>query len=202
MADSAFEATAFRFRRGRLAYRLRRSHYRSSRANASARTEQAVLASLIDELTRERDGLKDTLLRTRAELENQRKRLEREREEIVRRAGENIISDLLPVLDNFGRAIEAAGTASDLEAVRRGVGMILDQMRAALFNRGLQPVEAVGQVFDPALHEAVAIEERDDVEANRVVGVVREGFRLNGRLLRAAMVRVSKRARKEASSGE
>jgi molecular chaperone GrpE len=144
----------------------------------------------------ERADLLDKLARRQADFENYRKRLERERGEMYTRTVGDIISKLLPVLDNLRRALDAEASveASESEEFRRflhGVELIDKQLNDVLGGLGLQPVEAVGQLFDPHVHEAVATESSDEYEPDTVVQELARGYRLGERLLRPAMVKVA-----------
>ena len=127
-------------------------------------------------------------LRLRAEFENFKKRLEREREERERRALASAFLDLLPVVDNLERALIAKGGVDDL---RKGVELVARQLVEILRRFGLAEIPAVGQPFDPRVHEAVAREESDEVEVPTVVAELQRGYWLNERLLRPAMVKVA-----------
>lgn len=139
------------------------------------------------ELARKLAEAQEGYLRLRAEFENFRKRLEREREERERRALASAFLDLLPVVDNLERAALAKGSADDL---RRGVELVARQLVDILRRYGLTEIPSVGQPFDPRLHEAVAREESAEHEAPTVVAELQRGYWLNERLLRPAMVRV------------
>jgi molecular chaperone GrpE len=173
--------------------RLRRENYRGTLSPAQKPSLDGANAGKLEELEKEKATLQETVLRARAEFDNFRKRVARERDEANKRAGTDIISELLPVLDNFARAVEAAKNAGEAESVVSGVEMIHQQFRSALMSKGLEPIEALNKPFDPNFHEAVAVEARDDVEDNRVVAVLQDGFTLSGRLIRPAMVRVAKK---------
>lgn len=127
-------------------------------------------------------------LRLRADFDNFRKRVERERSEIGRYALIEPLRDLLPVVDNLERALAAPGEAGDL---RRGVEMILRQLHDVLRRLGLAAVPAVGSRFDPSVHEAVSQEESEAVAVPTVVAELQRGYRLHERLLRPALVRVA-----------
>ena len=130
--------------------------------------------------------LQERLVRLQADFENFQKRSERERVEVQRQANGRLIGELLPLLDNFERAIEAEG---DEESLRSGVVLILRQLLDLMRREGLTPIEAEGQLFDPSEHEAVE-SDTPGQSTYRVVEVVQRGYRLNGRLLRPALVRV------------
>jgi molecular chaperone GrpE len=142
----------------------------------------------ISRLEEELEELRDRSIRTLADFENYRRRAERERDELRRYAAFEAMSDFLPVLDNLERALSAGGSADD---VRVGVEMILRQMRDLLRQRGVAPVEALGEPFDPTLHEAVARDEDPDVDVPTVIEEMQRGYRMHDRLLRPALVKVA-----------
>ena len=129
--------------------------------------------------------------RLQAEFDNYRKRTQREKEDIIRYAAEQIIKAMLPVLDNFERAIAASQTNQDFGSFAQGVDMIFRQMFNILAKEGLTPIEAVGQPFDPNLHEAVLRTEAEGQPENTVVEEVQKGYRLKDKVLRPSMVKVS-----------
>lgn len=132
--------------------------------------------------------LKDRHLRLLADFDNFRKRAEREREERARFSLTEPLRDLLPVIDNLERALAARGSLDDL---RQGVEMISRQFEEILRRFGVTAVAAVGQRFDPRVHEAVSRVESPAVEAPTVIDEMQRGYRLHDRLLRPAMVRVA-----------
>jgi len=142
----------------------------------------------VDHLKAELDRVRDTYLRKLAEFDNFRKRVEREREERQQAAAEDLVKDLLPVLDNFERALEHA--ENDSGAVREGVEMIARQFKDTLTRRGVVAVDPLGQPFDPGLHEAVQRVEDSDHPPGTVAFVMLKGYTLGDRLLRPAMVGV------------
>lgn len=133
-------------------------------------------------------GLQERYVRLLADFDNFRKRSEREREERARYALMEPMRDLLPVLDNLERALSVPGAADDL---RRGVEMIARQFLDVLRRYGVEPVAAIGEPFDPRVHDAVMKVESPDVGAATVVEELQRGYRLYDRLLRPAMVRVA-----------
>ena len=145
-----------------------------------------------DELRRERDALQDRLLRTAAEFDNYRKRMDKERRELSEYAAADILTEMLPILDNFERAL-AAPAAADASSLRKGVELIHKQMLDLLRKRGVKPIEALGADFDPNIHEAVVQEPSDAHREGEVMQELQRGFRLGVRLLRPAMVKVAKR---------
>ena len=141
-----------------------------------------------EKLRSERDQLIDRLARLQAEFENARKRSERERAEFRDYATGNVVEQFLPVLDHFELALKASGS---VEQVRSGVELIVKQMGEVLRQLQVTPVPAVGEPFDPRVHEALGTVERDDIPDHYVAEEVRRGYRLRDRLLRPAMVRVA-----------
>lgn len=144
----------------------------------------------IQKLTEENASLFDQLLRKQAEFENFRKRTEKEKAEFMRFATYELVRDLLPVLDGFERALKVENSES-LEGFKKGMELIYKQLFDGLQRAGLKPIEAVGQKFDPNLHQAVSHEEHDDLEDNVVMEEFQRGYLFQGRLLRAAMVKVA-----------
>lgn len=133
----------------------------------------------------------DRWLRSQAELDNVRKRTARELADGLRYANERLVKELLPVLDNLERALAAsAGDPGSAAALRDGVSLTLNQFLGALKKFGVEPVEALGRPFDPAVHEAIQQVESDQ-PAGTVVAAYQRGYLLNGRLLRPAMVGVA-----------
>ena len=140
----------------------------------------------------QRDEYYDLLLRKTAEFDNYRKRVERERAALAAAAAADLLEELLPVVDNLERALDAQVDEGAAAAYRDGVELIHRQMLDLLRKRGVTPIETAGEDFDPNLHQAIAHEESVDHRAGEIVGEVRRGYMLGSRLLRAAMVRVAK----------
>jgi molecular chaperone GrpE len=144
------------------------------------------------ELRHERDALQDRLLRTAAEFENYRKRVERDRRDQAEAAMADALEDLLPIIDDLERALQAPATGA-AEAYRAGVELIHRQMTDLLRKRGVKPMQAVGADFDPRIHQAVANEVSAEHREGEVMEELRRGYTLGERLLRPAMVKVAKR---------
>jgi molecular chaperone GrpE len=152
-------------------------------------TDEDELAALAEELElarRERDEYLDTLRRLKAELENLRKRQEKERARLARLASEGLVRELLPVLDNFERALEAGGD------IREGVRATYEQLVAVLGREGLTPVVSDGQNFDPEVHEAVMSQPSEEHEEGTILQTFERGYVLKGRPIRPAKVVVAK----------
>ena len=145
----------------------------------------------IEALQREKDALQDRLLRTAAEFDNYRKRMDRERRDLAEYAAADVIRDLLPILDNFERALQAPATP-ETDAVRKGIELIHKQMLDLLKKRGVTPIEALGTDFDPNFHQAVIHEVSPDHREGEVIQELQRGYLLGDRLLRPAMVKVAK----------
>lgn len=148
-------------------------------------------------LKEERDRLKDQLLRTAADFDNYRKRARKDVEEAERRAKEDVVREILPVIDNLERAVTAAGAASGVDAIVDGIKMVLRLFEDQAGRLGLTRVVAVGERFDPAIHDAIQQVETDDHPAGTVMTEIVPGYRLGEKLVRPAMVVV---ARKPAAS--
>jgi molecular chaperone GrpE len=150
--------------------------------------------AMLDSKETEIVQLKDRVLRMGAEMENTRKRLERERTDSVNFANESIIRELLPIVDNLERALEHAQTEAHTDSLTEGVSITLKAFRDALARFGCASFEAHGMAFDPNFHEAVMQEESRDYAENTVLRELQKGYTLHNRLLRPAMVVVSKAA--------
>jgi molecular chaperone GrpE len=145
----------------------------------------------LEELKRERDSLQDRLLRTAAEFDNYRKRMDRERREHAEYTSGEAIKELLPIIDNLERALQAA--AAD-DPLRKGVELIHLQMLDMLRKRGVKPIEALGADFDPNFHQAVIHEVSAAHREGEVMEELQRGYVVGERLLRPAMVKVAKTA--------
>jgi molecular chaperone GrpE len=148
--------------------------------------------SEVDQVKAERDQLLDRVARLQAEFDNARKRAERERVEFRDYATGSVVEQFLPVLDNFDLALKSTGSA---EQLRSGVALIVKQMEEVLRQMQVQPVPAVGEVFDPRVHEALGSVDRDDLPDQHVAEEVRRGYKLRERLLRPALVRIAHNAK-------
>ena len=148
------------------------------------------LAEEIIELRKERDALQDRLLRQVAEFDNYRKRIDRERKDTSEYAAANVLEDILPILDDFERALQVDAPGS--EPYRQGLEIIHRALLDLLKKRGVTVIDAVGSDFDLHIHQAVAYEDAPDRREGEVIEEFRRGFRLGDRLLRPAMVKVAK----------
>lgn len=145
-------------------------------------------AAELDAKTRELDESNNRLLRLQADFDNFRRRSQKEKEELSQVVAGEVFRELLPVLDNFERALAAPG--EDAAQVRTGVAMIYRQFGTIMERFGVKPIEAVGSPFDPARHEAVLRVEDAAQPDGQVVEELQKGYEINGRVLRASMVKV------------
>lgn len=144
-----------------------------------------------DRLQLENADVQDRLLRRQAEFENFRKRVEREKVELLEYAGMEAARAILPIVDDFERALKAESADRDYA---RGMEMIHQRLLEALTKLGLESIECEGRKFDPNLHHAVTRESLESVEEDTVLEVYQKGYNFKGRLLRPAMVKVSVRS--------
>ena len=160
-------------------------------ADEGSRPSSTAESDVVASLRQEKNTLQDRLLRTAAEFDNYRKRIERERRELSEFAAADVLTELLPILDNLERALQApAGGAAD--AYRKGVEMIQRQMLELLRRRGVTPIESVGTDFNPNFHQAVSHDTSPDHREGEVIEEMQRGYMLGDRLLRPAMVKVAK----------
>ncbi len=160
----------------------------AQQAAADAPAGPAGAASADAALQKENRDLKDRVLRTLADYENYRKRSDREKQDYFKYALADTIRDLLPVLDNFDRALDHAEEGDDFH---KGVLLIYKQLFDVLKRHGVKPIDESGVHFDPNIHEAVVREENAEVPSHTVVAVLQKGYFLHDRLLRPAMVKVA-----------
>ena len=137
---------------------------------------------------------KDAALRAQADAANVQRRAEQEVDKARKFALERFISELLPVVDNMERALEAAGTDEAVKPIVEGVELTQKSLIDALQKHGVEPVDPMGEPFDPQIAQAMSMVENPEVEPNTVIAVMQKGYQLNGRLIRPAMVMVSKAA--------
>ena len=158
----------------------------------SPETETAEAAPVEDKAAALEAELKeksDRILRLQADFENFRRRTAKEKEELAAVITQNILGDLLPLLDNFERAMAVEQT--DGEAFQKGVEMIFTQLREVLDKHGLQSIEAEGQTFDPNFQQAVMRVEDSDAPDGTITQVLQKGYQAKGRVIRPAMVQVA-----------
>jgi molecular chaperone GrpE len=145
----------------------------------------------VETLKAERDALQDRLLRTAAEFDNYRKRVDRERREQSESAASSLLTEILPVVDNLERALQAP-SGPEAASYRAGVELIHRQLVDMLRKRGVTPIEALGADFDPRFHQAVSQESSDAHRDGEVMQEMQRGYMLGDRLLLPAMVKVAR----------
>ena len=148
----------------------------------------AALAAEREQFAAEKADLQERLLRARAEFENARRRSERERLDYLQFAAMDLVRDMLPILDDFERALKVETADRDYA---KGVELIYQRMADTLKKVGLEPIETAGQKFDPNLHQAVERVQTEDAEDQAILGEFQRGYNFKGKLLRPAMVRVA-----------
>jgi molecular chaperone GrpE len=161
--------------------------------NVPAETAEGQIAALKaerDQLAAEKAELYDRMLRTRAEFENARRRAERERSEYLQFAAMDLVQQILPVLDDFERALQT-DTADRNYA--KGVELIYQRLYETLKRMGLEPIETAGRRFDPNIHQAIERVQTEEAEDQAILGELQKGYNFKGKLVRPAMVRVAVR---------
>ncbi|MGL5122255.1 MAG: nucleotide exchange factor GrpE, partial [Plesiomonas shigelloides] len=159
----------------------------------SADPRDARIAELEKELDAAKINERDSVLRARAEVDNIRRRAEQDVEKAHKFALEKFANELLPVIDSLERAVELADKQNtDLHAMIEGVELTLKSLYSAMNKFGVEPVDQVGCPFNPDVHQAMSMVESAEHPANHIVMVLQKGYTLNGRLIRPAMVMVSK----------
>ena len=144
----------------------------------------------------------DQMLRTIAEFDNSRKRAEREKEESLKYALESFVKELIPTIDSIERAIQSTTESQDFVALAEGVEMIYKGILSTLEKRGVTPIEAVNEPFDPMQHEAIMHVESEEVPENNVIEEWQKGYMLHNRVIRPSMVSVSKGKSEQVAESE
>ena len=159
---------------------------------ASEQDEEMDISAELEYTRQKLQESEEKVLRLAAEFENTKKRLQRERELSLKYAEENVLKELLPGIDNIERAMEQDQDSNTVESLLEGVELTRKGLLATLEKFGVNPIESIGEPFDPNMHEAVAMEETGEMEPNRVLKEFQKGYLYKDRLLRAAKVIVSK----------
>jgi molecular chaperone GrpE len=145
----------------------------------------------VAELEKELKEVRDWATRVAADFENYKKRVERERQDQIRFSNERLLKEILPIVDNLQRALDAAARSGEAPSISAGVELVIAETQKILRRAGVEPIAALNQPFDPAIHEALQRVETEAVEAGCVVNEVQPGYTLNGRVLRPALVTVA-----------
>lgn len=158
---------------------------------AAAIQEQAGGQDEVAAMQADLDRFRDLAMRTQADFENYKKRSAREKDDAIKYANKSLLEKLVSIVDHFELGLEAARGEGEGSPVYSGMSLVLKQLQDFLVENGLQPIEAVGQKFDPNLHEAIAHQPSEDVPEEHVITQTRRGYRLKDRLLRPSTVVVS-----------
>ncbi|GEM_PF-348731 len=170
---------------------------RSTSPNAGPQERDVVVADPVEELQKERaraNDLYERLQRSMADLSNYRKRQEADREEMAKFASMLLVADLLPVLDNFERALTTIPQELEMFSWLQGIALIERHLRAILERQGVEVIEAKGAKFNPTLHEAIVEEESSEAEPGTVLEELQRGYTMHGRVIRPTLAKVAKAA--------
>ncbi|MCX5692475.1 MAG: nucleotide exchange factor GrpE [Candidatus Omnitrophica bacterium] len=147
----------------------------------------------LEDKVKKSDEYFDRLLRLQADFDNYKKRLEKDKIEFIKFANEEIIAEILKIIDDFERAVEAGKTKHDFDVLYKGIEMIHNDLRNFLKEEGIKEIEAKGKPFDPHEHEAMMQEETDAHPEDYVIEELQKGYTFNGRVIRPSKVKVAKR---------
>lgn len=153
--------------------------------------EELSISEENEQLKQEKDDLFNKYLRLQAEYDNYRKRTQREKSADLKYKSQALVTELLPVLDNFERAIQTDADNTDVKSFFEGMEMISRQLKTVLETAGVEAIKTVGEVFDPNVHQAIIQVEDDQYESNIVVEEMQRGYKLKDRVIRPAMVKVN-----------
>ncbi|HVT14159.1 MAG TPA: nucleotide exchange factor GrpE [Fimbriimonadaceae bacterium] len=151
------------------------------------------LMTAVQKAIDERNQLQDQLLRTMADFQNYRKRQEEQRKQLETFATERLVRALLPVLDNFERALASLSSGATSESIEEGLKAVDRQLRQVLEGQNVSRIPSVGHPFDPEVHEALALEPSEEHEDNTVIGELEAGYKMGERVIRPARVRVARK---------
>ncbi|MFO7986803.1 MAG: nucleotide exchange factor GrpE [Desulfatiglandaceae bacterium] len=154
---------------------------------------KAQLIEKLEEMEKERDDNQELYLRAKAEMENIKKRFQKEKQDLLKYANESLLKQLLPVVDNLEKAVMHSQEQNSLKTLQEGVDLTLKGLMDTLKKAGVEPIEAMGETFDPNFHEAMSEAEAEDVQPGTVINEFQKGYTLNNRLLRPSMVVISKK---------
>ena len=144
------------------------------------------------EVNEPKDEAREQLLRVKADFENTKKRLERDKSDAIKYANEKLLAEILPVMDNFDRAMTSLNEGHDAKEVQAGLKLAQGELHKVLEQHGVALIKSVGEDFDPMLHEAVAVVESEDEKDGKILDEIQRGYLLNGRLIRPSRVRIVK----------
>lgn len=155
--------------------------------------EEEAVVSMEDyqKLLKELEETKERLLRVQAEYDNFRKRTQREKEAALKYRAQEVIEELLPVMDNFERALQVEAKDEAAKNIIQGVDMIYRQLQTVLENQGVKEIKTDGEIFDPNLHQAIAQVNEEGFESGQITETLQKGYELKDRVIRPAMVKVN-----------
>jgi len=153
--------------------------------------------NVLKEKSKQADIYFDKLLRLQAEFDNTKKRLEKEKQEFIRFAEACLILELIPIMEDFERALESANKKDDIKSLKKGIEIIVKHLKNLLTKRGLKEIETVTKPFDPTLHEALLQEEDEEHPENTITEEYQKGYSLGDKILRHAKVKISKKKDKK-----
>lgn len=145
----------------------------------------------IEQLQAQLDEKENEYLRLRADFDNYRRRVQKDSEAAAKYRSQSLVNDLLPVLDNFERALETSPTTEETKTLLKGVEMVFRMFKQALESEGVKEINPEGETFDPNFHQAVIQEASDSHESGTVIQTLQKGYQLKDRIIRPAMVKVS-----------
>ncbi|MCG3412512.1 nucleotide exchange factor GrpE [Staphylococcus massiliensis] len=145
----------------------------------------------IEQLKKEVDEKEDQFLRLRAEFENYKRRIQKENETLKKYQSQQVLTDILPTLDNLERALQIEGSDESFQSLKKGVQMVYDSLGKALEENGIEVIETTGHEFDPNVHQAVMQDDNSEYDSGIVTAELQKGYKLKERVLRAAMVKVN-----------
>lgn len=160
-------------------------------ADAQKEDETEAMQREIEQLKKEKEDTYQRMLRIQAEYENYKKRTQKEKEAERKYKSQDLVQELLPVLDNFERALKVEAT-EETKSLIDGITMVYNQLQDALKSQGVEVIEAEGKEFDPNIHHAVMQVEEEGIESNIIVEELQKGYMLKDRVVRPAMVKVNK----------
>jgi len=156
----------------------------------------------LEEALEQANHWKDIAARNQAELDNYRKRMARDKTDAIKFANAGLLCELLPVIDSFQMGLDAAKSEDSESIITKGMEMVQKQLDEFFITQGSTEISAIGQAFDPNLHEAISQEESDEIPEGNIISQIRKGYQLHDRLLRAANVIVSKGPKEDSESSE
>lgn len=160
--------------------------------NEEIKEESVEESNDIEDKDSELDQMEDQLLRLRADFSNYKRRTEQSKSKMIDYALESVIKDILPIIDDFERALDSVETEDIDKSFYEGVELIYGQLKKVLTDNRVEEIDALGKDFDPNIHHAVFMEETDEYDENVVMEVMQKGYKLKDRIVRPAMVKVSK----------